>query len=146
MSTLMALEGVDAIFMPHASPRGSPLEKTESWLRHLPSRAFDNGIYVIACNQSSETQEGLSFPGVVLALSPSGRAFAKYSGSAQELVLVELRESELEEVRGSRMKYFLPRRRPELYKDIAKPMRLNRVARGVRPKNKRHREDLLLCP
>jgi N-carbamoylputrescine amidase len=128
MSTLMALEGVEAIFMPHASPRGNPSEKTDSWLRHLPSRAFDNGVYVIACNQSRETKDGLSFPGVVLALSPSGRILAKYSGKGQELVLVDLRAIELEEVRSHRMKYFLPHRRPELYSGIARPMRLNRFA------------------
>jgi predicted amidohydrolase len=128
MSTLMALEGVEAIFMPHASPRGTPLEKTESWLRHLPSRAFDNAVYVIACNQSSEIEGGLSFPGVVLALSPSGRILAKYSGRGQELVFVDLRAVELEEVRSHRMKYFLPNRRPELYSGIARPMRLNRFA------------------
>jgi len=128
MSTLMALEGAEAIFMPHASPRGTPLEKTDSWLRHLPSRAFDNAVYVIACNQSSETEEGLSFPGVVLALSPSGRILAKYSGRGQELVLVDLRAIDLEEVRSHRMKYFLPNRRPELYRGIAEPMRLNPFA------------------
>jgi N-carbamoylputrescine amidase len=128
MSTLMALEGAEAIFMPHASPRGNPLEKTESWLRHLPSRAFDNGVYVIACNQSRETKRGLSFPGVVLALSPSGRILAKYMGTGQELILIDLKAIELEEVRNHRMKYFLPNRRPELYREIARPMRLKRVA------------------
>ena len=127
MSTLMALQGAEAIFMPHASPRGTPLEKTDSWLRHLPSRAFDNAVYVIACNQSSEIEEGLSFPGVVLALSPSGRILAKYSGRGHELVLVDLRAIELEEVRCHRMKYFLPNRRPELYSGIAKPMRPSRL-------------------
>ena len=127
MSTLMALQGVEAIFMPHASPRGTPLEKTDSWLRHLPSRAFDNAVYVIACNQSSEIEEGLSFPGVVLALSPSGRILAKYYGRGRELVPVDLRAIELEEVRCHRMKYFLPNRRPELYSGIAKPMPPNRL-------------------
>jgi N-carbamoylputrescine amidase len=121
MSTLMALQGADAIFMPHASPRGNPLGKTDSWLRHLPSRAFDNGIYVIACNQSSQTEGRLSFPGVVLALSPSGRVLAQYSGRGQELVLVDLSASELEDIRNNRMKYFLPNRRPELYRRIAMP-------------------------
>jgi predicted amidohydrolase len=126
MSTLLALEGVEAIFMPHASPRGTPLEKTDSWLRHLPSRAFDNAVYVIACNQSSEMEAGLSFPGVVLALSPSGRILAKHSGWGQKLLLVDLRAIELEEVRNHRMKYFLPNRRPELYGGIVRPMRMNR--------------------
>ena len=119
LSTLMALRGAEAIFMPHASPRGNPEEKTESWLRHLPGRAFDNGLYVIACNQVRETKEGLSFPGVVLALSPSGKTLAKYCGKEEKMVLVDMRARELSEIRNHRMRYFLPSRRPELYKEIA---------------------------
>ncbi len=119
MSTLMALEGAEAIFMPHASPRGNPLEKRSSWLRHLPSRAFDNGVYVIACNQAREEKGVTSFPGVVLALGPSGRILEEYAGAEETLLFVDLKINDLEEVRNHRMKYFLPNRRPELYKRIS---------------------------
>ncbi len=136
MSTLMALQGVEAVFMPHASPRGTPQEKTRSWLRHLTGRAFDNGIYVIACNQSTETTQRPSFPGVVLALNPSGKILANYSGMEQKLVVLDLRAIELEEVRNHRMRYFLPNRRPELYQPITRPMRLDLVPGLRRQKQK----------
>ena len=119
LSTLMALKGADIIFFPHASPRGEPEEKMESWMRHLPSRAFDNGLFVVACNQVGETKAGFSFPGVALALNPAGRVIEAYCGREERMILVELRRDILEEIRNHRMKYFLPNRRPELYGDIS---------------------------
>ena len=108
----------EIILIPHASPRGTPEEKTESWLRHLPGRAFDNALYVVACNQVGNTGEGLSFPGVALALSPTGRVIASYGGNQENMMLVDLSKDELQETRSHRMKYFMPNRRPELYRAI----------------------------
>jgi len=54
ISTVMALMGADIIFIPHASPRGDPQGKLNSWLRHLRARAFDNGVFIVACNQVGE--------------------------------------------------------------------------------------------
>jgi N-carbamoylputrescine amidase len=124
ISTVMALKGVEVLFLPHASPRGEPAEKMESWLRHLPSRAFDNGVFVIACNQAGTNKEGLSFPAVALALGPDGRIMESYTGKDEGLMLVDLKASFLDGVRKHRMRYFLSRRRPELYTELcAEPFR-----------------------
>lgn len=118
ISTVMALKGADIIFIPHASPRGTPEEKMQSWLRHLTSRAFDNGLYVVACNQVGETREGFSFPGVAMALNPAGGVIARYGGTQEKMLLVDLEGSEIKEIREHRMRYFIPNRRPELYADL----------------------------
>ncbi len=118
ISTVLSLKGAEILFMPHASPRGDPDEKMKSWLRHLPSRAFDNGVFVLACNQVGKTREGFSFPGVILALDPQGRVQESYAGNEETMVLVELKAKVLQETRGHRMKYFLPHRRNELYGDL----------------------------
>lgn len=118
ISTVMALKGADIIFIPHASPRGTPEEKMKSWLRHLTSRAFDNGIYVVACNQVGDTREGFSFPGVAMALNPAGGVIARYGGSQEKMLLIDLKEREIREIREHRMRYFIPNRRPELYSDL----------------------------
>ncbi len=60
LSTRMAVNGADIIFMPHASPRGTPSQKLTSWLRHLTARAFDNGVFIVACNQNGDNQKGCS--------------------------------------------------------------------------------------
>jgi predicted amidohydrolase len=118
ISTVLSLKGAEVLFMPHASPRGAPEEKMKSWLRHLPSRAFDNGVFVVACNPVGKTREGFSFPGVILAFDPQGRVLESYAGNEETMVLVELKAKVLEETRAHRMKYFIPHRRKELYKDI----------------------------
>lgn len=77
LSTRMAVEGADIIFIPHASPRGTPTEKFNSWTRHLTARAFDNSAFIVACNQVGENQNGLHFPGVAVIIDPSGEVIEK---------------------------------------------------------------------
>jgi len=118
ITTVMAVKGMEVLFLPHASPRGEPAEKMESWLRHMPSRAFDNGIYLVACNQVGKNEEGLDFPGVAMAVGPDGRVIERYAGKEESLLFADLSAGFLDEVRRHRMRYFLPRRRPELYREI----------------------------
>jgi N-carbamoylputrescine amidase len=119
ISTIMALEGAKIILMPHASPRGLPEEKLNSWLRHLPGRAFDNALFIVACNQVGKTSQGLFFPGVAVMLNPLGRTICRHTWDDEKMLLADLSMDELGEVRGHRMKYFLPHRRPELYSKLS---------------------------
>ncbi len=118
LSALMAVKGADVIFFPHASPRGTPEEKYVSWMRHLPARAYDNGIFVLACNQTGDNGQGLHFPGLALAIRPDGRVLKKDVGSNESLLVIHLRTESLASVRNHRMRYFLPNRRPELYRSL----------------------------
>ncbi|CAB1059534.1 hypothetical protein D1BOALGB6SA_4296 [Olavius sp. associated proteobacterium Delta 1] len=115
LATRMALDGVDIIFMPHASPRGTPSEKLTSWLRHLTARAFDNGVFIVACNQTGDNHTGLQFPGVAVVIDPSGGIIKKNTKGKDGIVVADLRAETLETVRRHRMRYFLPHRRPEVY-------------------------------
>lgn len=115
LSTLMAIKGADLIFMPHASPRGTPEEKYRSWMRHLTARAFDNGLFIVACNQTGENEKGLCFPGIAVIIGPSGNVIKKILSNKERLVLADLKSNDLDQVRKHRMRYFLPHRRPELY-------------------------------
>ncbi len=115
ISTKMALNGVEIIFIPHASPKGSPEEKMQSWLRHLPARAFDNSVFIVACNQVGTYRDHLSFPGVCIVINPEGRVIDQYCGDQEKMILVNLEQDVLDAVRQHRMKHFLPHRRPELY-------------------------------
>jgi N-carbamoylputrescine amidase len=103
------------IFMPHASPRGTPAEKRDSWLRHLPARAFDNGVFVVACNQAGDNRTGLTFPGVAVVIGPDGRVVASDAGGREGLLVADLHAGQLAAVRSHPMRYFLPHRRPDIY-------------------------------
>jgi predicted amidohydrolase len=115
LSTRMAIEGAEVIFMPHASPRGTPEKKRSSWMRHLPARAFDNGIFIVACNQTGTNGSGLSFPGIAVILGPDGRVMAETTAGTEGLLIADLKAEDLAAVRQHPMRYFLPNRRPDLY-------------------------------
>ncbi len=117
LMTRMALDGAEVVFIPHASPsRGMTApDKHQSWMRHLPARAYDNGIFVVACNQTGSNSNGLHFPGNAVVIDPSGNILDKKLDDREGLVVVDLEGAALKHVRGHRMRYFLPNRRPELY-------------------------------
>jgi N-carbamoylputrescine amidase len=115
LSTAMARKGVDAILMPHASPGRTPEEKMASWMRHLPARAYDNSLYVVAWNQTGGNGKGLTFPGLAMAFGPSGNLEKHTLGREEAMMTLTLTGSELDRVRKNRMHYFLPHRREDLF-------------------------------
>lgn len=120
MSTLLTLGGAEILFCLHASPRGSPTEKQRSWMRHLTARAYDNGVFVVACNQTGENNDGLEFPGLSFALNPSGEVIDEDISGDEGILITDLAAAELAHVRENRMRHFLPNRRPELYAGLVK--------------------------
>lgn len=114
-TTALALKGADAIFFPHASPRGTPDEKLASWMRHLPARAFDNGVFVAAVNQCGDNGAGLNFAGCAVVIGPDGQVLAEKRDGHEGLLLADLKAADLERVRSHPMRYFLPHRRSDLY-------------------------------
>ena len=115
LSTRMALNGADIIFFPHASPRGTPEEKFSSWMRHLTARAYDNGLFVVACNQTGENKKGLNFPGIALVIDPLGNVIAKDVSGKENMIVVDLKAGDLANVRNHKMRFFLPNRRSDLF-------------------------------
>ncbi len=111
LSTRMAEKGADAIFIPHASPRGTPEEKFQSWMRHIPARSYDNSLYVLAVNQAGDNGAGLSFPGLAFATDPSGYVVAKDVSGCEGLLITDFSRKALDHVRQHRMRYFLPHTR-----------------------------------
>lgn len=118
LSTKMALDGAEIIFIPHASPRGEPDKKYQSWMRHLSARAYDNSVFVLAVNQVGDNQMGLSFPGVAIVIAPSGEVIGKKLCDEDAMLIVDLKEQDLSAVRSNRMHFFLPNRRIDLFDNI----------------------------
>ena len=116
LATAMAIKGAGVIFLPHASPRNTPEEKLRSWMRHLPARAYDNSMFVVACNPCGDNGQGLSFPGVAVAISPSGEVLQSCGGDGEQLLIADVKADLLRDIRSHRMKYFLPNRRPDIYR------------------------------
>ncbi|MCK5100715.1 MAG: amidohydrolase, partial [Desulfobacteraceae bacterium] len=100
LATAMAVKGADLIMIPHASPRGTSEEKYQSWMRHLKARAFDNGVFIAACNQTGENGNGLSFPGVAVIIGPDGRIISKYTDNKEGLLVSKLSGKDLNNIRN----------------------------------------------
>jgi N-carbamoylputrescine amidase len=115
LSSHMAVQGAEMIFVPHASPRGQAMDKHRSWMRHLPARAYDNSLFVIACNQTGDNDKGLHFPGNAMVIGPSGHILNAWTTGEKALHFFDLKADELQRVRDNRMHFFLPNRRPDLY-------------------------------
>ncbi len=116
IATRMAEADADVIFIPHASPRGQAADKHQSWMRHLPARAFDNGLYVVACNQIGDNGNGLAFPGNAVVFSPSGEIIQTRLTGESGILVADLSDDQIQHVRSHRMRYFFPNRRPGLYR------------------------------
>ncbi len=115
LTTQMAVNGADIVFIPHASPRGEARDKHRSWMRHLPARAYDNGIFVVACNQCGPNGRGLHFPGNTMVIGPSGKVIAAGLSGEEGILVTDLKVADLTHVRSHGMRYFLPHRRPSVY-------------------------------
>jgi N-carbamoylputrescine amidase len=115
LTSIMTRKGAEVLFVPHASPRGTAEEKHQSWLRHLTARAYDNSIFVVACNQSGENCNGLTFSGNAMVIGPSGDVISADTRSRPSMLIVDLKASDLADVRNHPMRHFFPNRRPELY-------------------------------
>lgn len=116
LATHMTAHGADAIFIPHASPGTSATEKKTSWMRHLPARAYDNSIFVIAVNPAGDNGLGLHFPGCAIVLSPEGKLMESHCGKKEAMIVADLTREMIDGVRNHRMRYFFPNRRPDLYR------------------------------
>lgn len=115
LSTAMTENGAQVIFIPHASPRTNAQVKHQSWMRHLPARAYDNSVFVVACNQQGDNQRGLCFPGNAVAIDPSGHILQKKVSDDEGMIVLDLAQEALFNVRNHPMRHFFPNRRPELF-------------------------------
>jgi N-carbamoylputrescine amidase len=115
LATAMAARGADALFIPHASPRGTAPDKLASWMRHLPARAFDNGVFVAAVNPCGNNGAGLNFAGCAVVIGPDGRVITQKDDGVEGLLVATLKAADLNGVRSHPMRYFLPHRRLDIY-------------------------------
>jgi predicted amidohydrolase len=116
-SRVLALSGAEIIFMPIAySVYANPEHRNSIWELALRSRAFENGVYVVAANKVGV--EGVRrHLGRSMIVDPQGMKMAEASNEQEELLV---RELDLDVVSAYRKKFPWWRdRRPELYGAIS---------------------------
>jgi predicted amidohydrolase len=117
-STVQALAGAEIVFMPHASTGPETrAEKRTRWLRYIPARAYDNGVFVLVVNQVDPDR---NFPGIAMAIDPWGAILAEAAPDEEGLLVVDLRAEALAERRSVAETFFPHFRRPELYLPVSR--------------------------
>lgn len=109
ISQTLRMRGADIILMPFASP-GVCGSRESMWKKYLPARAYDNGVYVLASNQT-----GGMFTGGLAGLDYKGEMILSHY--KQEACIrtvdldIEARRSRLKKKKAN----YIDRRRSHLY-------------------------------
>ena len=122
VATIYSLKGAEVLFAPHASPIIAG-DRKELWLRYMGARAYDNSVYLAACNLTGQNGQGKEFSGGALVLGPKGELLEESFKKDEELLIVNLSAERINTLRSrsrTSMKdiFFLANRRKELYQEL----------------------------
>jgi len=135
VSRIAAIEGAEVYLMPHAARIGQwpqadrrqqqvVADIKAQWSKVYAARAYDNGMYVVACNQAGQAgQEPLTnHGGGIMVFDPEGKLIAESRTRAieDEMVICRLEAEAFAQRREGRC-FNLQTRRPELYGPLAAP-------------------------
>ncbi len=128
---IAALKGAEVYLAPHAarcgqwsnaaSQRRKVATARERARMTFRSRAFDNGMHVIYCNQAGRAGQETSHAGGILFVDPHGRVLAESETAIveDEMVVCDMEEEAFEARRRERC-FNLQTRRPEIYGELCR--------------------------
>ncbi len=128
ITTVLSINGCELVFAPHASPVAGE-ERREIWLKYLTARAYDNSVYIAACNLVGYDGEKQDFGGGTIIIDPKGNVINECFDSQEKMITATLKSDLINKIRTQRNKsmrnsFYLTARRPELYGDIIKEVTL----------------------
>jgi len=104
-------------------------DKGRAWLmRWLPSRAHDNGIFLVFSNGVGVDDDEIR-TGNAMVIDPYGRIVAETSKADDDMVVADLDASLLEHATG---RLWIQARRPDLYGELAVPTGRERDAHSLK--------------
>ena len=116
ITTTLRAKGAELVLVPHAVGVGGE-KRAQLWDRYLPARAYDNGLFVVACNALRRDEGGSLVGGGVVAYGPDGVCLGGRA-DAQEGMSLACVGGELPRETGDGGMHgasYFDRRRPELY-------------------------------
>ena len=122
VATIYSLKGAEILFAPHASPTVIG-DRKELWLRYLGTRAYDNSVFLGACNVLGHNGHGQDFQGGAVVLGPKGEIIAEDFSQHEGILTCRLSAEKINILRSHHRKtmkeiFFLAHRRKDLYKEI----------------------------
>lgn len=122
MAAIYSLKGAEVIFAPHASPVVAG-DRKEIWLRYLGARAYDNSIFLGACNLIGGNGKSKKFSGGALVLGPKGELLNQSQLGEEGILAASLSADRINLIRSPdrvsmKDSFFLADRRKELYHEL----------------------------
>lgn len=114
----LSLQGAQIVFAPHASPIKAT-RRLEIWNKYMGARAYDNRVYLAACNLVGNNGHK-EFGGGIGIWDPYGNLVEKYTGEKENIVFYDVDFDVLNNIRESKVghmksPFFLKDRRADLY-------------------------------
>jgi len=121
-AAIYSLKGAEVLFAPHASPKVAG-DRKQIWLRYLGARAYDNSVYLGACNLIGSNGKSKQFSGGALVIGPKGDLFDQAQMSSEGILSANLSADRINHIRrpersSMRDSFFLADRRKELYHEL----------------------------
>jgi Predicted amidohydrolase len=122
LAAIYSLKGAEILFAPHASP-GISGDRQEIWQRYMQARAYDNSVYIAACNICGTDSLGREYSGGAVIWGPKGEILNESSEKTGSIIYGLLSAQKLNNLRTRERKsmkdsFFLTYRRKELYKEL----------------------------
>ncbi len=104
--------GIDELIGPGGDQTEQAKRHRDLSMKYMPSRAVDNGMYIIKANQSGKSGNAW-FPGLAMALDPEGELIAEHLPD-EGMIVVEVSREAIRRARAS-MSCTVDTARPEVY-------------------------------
>ena len=122
MAAIYSLKGAEVIFAPHASPVVAG-DRKEIWMRYLGARAYDNSVYLGACNLFGGNGKLKEFSGGALVIGPKGELVNQSQLAEEGILAATLSADRINLIRSPdrvsmKDSFFLADRRKELYHEL----------------------------
>lgn len=115
LAAAYAVQGAQLLLAPHASPHDGG-QRLELWKRYLGARAYDNTLYVAACNHVQALKQGGYSGGMGVWDYRAGGLLAQRTEAGEGMLVADLDLAGLGRSRALGRTFFLKDRRPELYR------------------------------
>ncbi|SMD05265.1 Predicted amidohydrolase [Desulfocicer vacuolatum DSM 3385] len=115
IAAVYSLKGAQILFAPHASPLGGE-RRIAVWNRYLGARAYDNTLYVAACNHLGRNGTKTYGSGMGIWDPGTAQLLTSFVDGEDGILFYDLNLAALAKKRGKKSKrFFLKDRREELY-------------------------------
>lgn len=122
MAAIYSLKGAEILFAPHASLSISG-DRLEIWQHYMGARAYDNSVYLAACNMCGQDQLNRNYSGGAAIWGPKGEVMAQVQSENNCILYAHLSAQHINKLRtknrtSMKDSFFLADRKKELYYEL----------------------------